>query len=123
LIAKVDADLTALDERNKEEKKRITALRKDRAALEARVAKTDALLASIGGQLTEAEAKALILKKLYDYSSESLNRYLNTEKRQLTGIVENLWDKYFVSSRALEFERTTTLTALDGFLSGLGYLR
>ena len=50
----------------KEEKKKITALQKDKAALQARMAKTDALLASIGGQLTEAEAKTLILKKLYD---------------------------------------------------------
>jgi len=37
--------------------------------------------------------------------------------------VETLWDKYAVSSRALEAERTETLTALDGFLTGLGYLK
>jgi hypothetical protein len=29
----------------------------------------------------------------------------------------------FVSSRALETERTETLTALNGFLTGLGYLK
>ena len=34
-----------------------------------------------------------------------------------------LWDKYAVSSRALETERTETLQVLDGFLTGLGYLK
>ena len=86
------------------------------------MAKTDALVASIGGQLTEAEAKTLILKKLYDLANQEPNRYLNAEKRRLIQVVENLWDKYAVSSRALEYERTETLKTLDGFLSGLGYL-
>jgi hypothetical protein len=30
---------------------------------------------------------------------------------------------FVVSSRALDTERTETLTALDGFLTGLGYLK
>jgi type I restriction enzyme M protein len=37
-------------------------------------------------------------------------------------MVEKLWDKYAVSSRELESERTKTLKELDGFLMGLGYL-
>ena len=102
LLRQVDAQLAALDESKKEDKKKITALQKDKAALQARIAKTDALLASIGGQLTEAEAKTLILKKLYDLANQELNRYLNAEKRRLIQVVENLWDKYAVSSRALE---------------------
>jgi type I restriction enzyme M protein len=122
LLRQVDAQLAALDESNKEDKKKITALGKDKAALDARMAKTDALVASIGGQLTEAEAKTLILKKLYDFANQELNRYLNAENRLLIRVVENLWDKYSVSSRALESERTETLKALHGFLDGLGYL-
>ncbi len=107
----------------KADKKRITALTKDRAALEARLAKTDALFAAIGGRLTDEEAKTLILKKLHDVATGELNRYLNAAKRALIQSVENLWDKYAVSSRALEAERTGTLAALDGFLKGLGYLK
>ena len=121
-IAKVEADLAALNEDDKEQKKKITALRKDRAVLEARIAKTNDLLATIGGQLTEVEAKTLILKKLYDLANESLNRYLNAEKRRLTNVIENLWDKYAVSSHALELGRAETVKTLDGFLAGLGYL-
>lgn len=122
LLCQVNAQLAALDGGKKEEKKKITALQKDKAVLQARMAKTDALVASIGGQLTVAEAKTLILKKLYDLANQELNRYLNAEKRRLIQVIENLWDKYAISSRALESHRTGTLKTLDGFLNGLGYL-
>ena len=118
----MDAQLANLDSANKDDKKKITALNKDKAALEARLAKTDAILAAIGGQLTEEEARRLILKKLYDLASNELNRYLNAEKRGLIAVVENLWDKYAVSSRELESERAETLQKLDSFLEALGYL-
>jgi type I restriction enzyme M protein len=122
LIRQVDAQLANLDPANKDDKKKITALNKDKAALQARLARTDALLAAIGGQLTEEEARSLILKKLYDLARNELNRYLNAEKRGLFAVVENLWDKYAVSSRELEAERAHTLKTLDGFLKRLGYL-
>jgi type I restriction enzyme M protein len=122
LLVQVNAQLATLDAAKKEEKKKITALEIDKAALKARIAKTDALLAQIGGQLTEDEAKALILKKLYDLANTELNRYLNAEKRRPVQAVENLWDKYAVSSRTLESKRAETLNALNDFLAGLGYL-
>ncbi|GAB1530120.1 N-6 DNA methylase [Brevibacillus formosus] len=122
LIRQVDAQLNILDPMKKDDKKKITALNKDRAALEARLAKTDDLLSAIGGQLTEDEARELILKKLYDLAHKELNRYLNAEKRGLVQVLENLWDKYAVSSRELEREHNETLKVLDGFLKGLGYL-
>ncbi len=122
LIRQVDAQLAKLDNGNKDDKKKITALNKDKAALQTRLAKTDALLAAIGGQLSEVEARRLILKKLYDLARNELSRYLNAEKRGLIAVVENLWDKYSVSSRELEQERAKTLKTLDGFLKDLGYL-
>jgi type I restriction enzyme M protein len=123
LLAQAEAQLAALDANKKEDKRKITALQKDKAVLQARMAETDALLGSIGGQLTQAEAKALILKKLYDLANQELNGYLNAEKRLLVHAVENLWDKYAISSRELETARAGTLNALDGYLSGLGYLQ
>ncbi len=122
LIRQVDAQLANLDSTNKDDKKKITALNKDKAALQTRLAKTDAILAAIGGQLTEEEARRLILKKLYDLARNELSRYLNAEKRGLIAVVENFWDKYAVSSKELERERAETLKTLDGFLKGLGYL-
>ena len=122
LHCQVEARLAVLDENKKEEKKKIRALQKDKTALQVRIVQTDALLASIGGQLTEADAKLLILKKLYDLANQELNRYLNAEKRGLIRAVENLWDKYAVSSRDLDNERAETLKTLDGFLKGLSYV-
>ncbi len=122
LIEQIDTQLTELALGNKTDKKKINALNKDMAALAARLAKTDTLLDAIGGQLTEEEAKHLILKKLYDIANTELNRYLNSEKRALIAVVENLWDKYAVSSRELEQARGETLRVLDSYLAGLGYL-
>lgn len=76
LIQQVVEQLAALDPNKKEEKKQFNALTKDKVALEQRLAQVDGLLAEIGGQLTVAEAKTLILQKLYDWVKEQLTRYL-----------------------------------------------
>jgi len=122
LIRQVDAQLAQLDSSEKADKRKIAALKKDKAVLEARLAGTEGILDAIGGQMSEEEARRLILKKLYDLIHEELKRYLNAEKRELIQMVENLWDKYAVSLRELEKERSETLKTLDGFLRGLGYL-
>ena len=122
LIRQVETQLAGLDPGNKANKKKIIALNKDHAAIKVRLAKTDAFLAAIGGPLTEEDARDLILKKLYDLVTHELNRYLNAEKRQLIALVENLWDKYALSSSELESRRGETLKTLDGYLKGLGYL-
>jgi type I restriction enzyme M protein len=114
--------ITALTNEEKEKNKKITALTKDRNTLNARLKRIDELVGIIGGQLTDIEAKTLILQKLYDFVKEHLTRYLNVEKRELIAKVENLWDKYAVSSQELEAERENTLKTLGQFLSKLGYL-
>jgi type I restriction enzyme M protein len=121
LLGQVNARLAALDGTKKDEKKKIAALQRDKAALDTRLAKTDAIMASIGGQLTGAEAKTLILRKLYDLATRELERYLNAEERDLIRGAENLWDKYSVSIRAMESNRIETLKGLDRYLEGLGY--
>ncbi len=122
LIAQATAAMAGLKPEVKEEKKKLTALQKDKAALEQRLARIDTLLAAIGGQLSEADARRLILKKLHDLANKELLRYLNAEKRALLAIVENLWDKYAVSSQALEGDRKNSLDQLNNFLKALGYL-
>jgi type I restriction enzyme M protein len=122
LLAQAEAQLTALDGTKKDDKRKIATLQKDKAVLQARMAETDALLASVGGQLTEAAAKTLILKKLYDLADQELNRYLNADKRTLFAVVENLWDKYAVSSQEIEASRDDALGTLKRFLKGLGYV-
>ena len=45
------------------------------------------------------------------------------EKLRIIAVVENLWDKYTISSRELENRRAETLKTLDGFLKGPVYLK
>ena len=121
LIKQVDTRLADLDPHNNADKKKITALNNDKKALAKRIAHADALLAQIDGQLSEEKARELILAKLYDIAHTELERYLNAEKRNLVLGIENLWDKYAVSSRELEEERDATLKTLDEFLAKLDY--
>ncbi len=122
LIAQADVRLAELDSKKNADKKTITALGKDKEALNARMARTDAVLEAIGGQISETDARRLILKKIYDIARTELDRYLNAEKRVLVRVVENLWEKYAIAADALEEQRATTLTTMGGFLTGLGYL-
>ena len=120
LIQQNENQLALLDPSNT---RKINALKRDNAAIEERIANTEAVLEAIGGQLTDVEAKHLILKKLYDTVNTELERYLNAEMRHLISGVENLWDKYAVSSQKMEHSRLVTVDRLDGFLKGLGYLK
>jgi type I restriction enzyme M protein len=122
LLAQLESQMAELNPDDKNYKRSLTALTKDKSVLEVRLLRVDDLLEKIGGQLTTEEAKVLILQKLYDWVREQLTRYLNGAKRSLIAVVENLWDKYAVSSQELEAEREETLAELNEFLSKLGYL-
>jgi type I restriction enzyme M protein len=122
LLAQAAEAMAGLNPNTKEGKRKLNALQKDQAALERRLARIDAVLEAIGGQIGEDEAKGLILRKLHDLANKELLRYLNAEKRGLVAIVENFWDKYALSNKGLESERIQTLSELNGFLEKLGYL-
>ena len=122
LIAQAEARLAELDPKKKADKKIITALDKDMEALNARLAQVDAVLQAIGGQISEADSRRLILKKIYDIAHAELDRYLNAEKRVLVRAVENLWEKYAIAADELKNDRAATLTTMGGFLTGLGYV-
>ena len=121
LVAQADARLAGLDPKKKADKKTITALDKDKEALNARLARADAVLKAIGGQISETDARRLILKKIYDITCAELDRYLNAEKRVLVRAVEKLWEKYAGSVDSMNADRAVTLETLDAFLCGLGY--
>ena len=123
LILQVEIQLLLLDPSKKTDKTKINALNRDKAVLEERIANADAVLEAIGGQLTDDEAKHLILKKLYDIASTELERYLNAEMRHLISGIENLWNKYSSSSQKMEEARDKTFNRLNLFLTGLGYLK
>ena len=122
LIAQADDRLAGLDPKKKADKKTTTALHRDKESLNSRLARTNTVLKAIGGQISEAVARQLILKKIYDIARAELDRYLNAEKRVLVRAAENLWEKYATAANELEEQRATTLTTMGDLLKGLRYL-
>jgi len=119
LSVEIEEALFGLPEGEKNKRER---LKKDYAAVERKLEGLRKLVESVGGVITEKEARDLILQKHHDIISDQLMRYLNAEKRALIGIFENLYDKYAVSAKKLEQEREKTLTELNVFLKGMKYL-
>jgi type I restriction enzyme M protein len=72
-------------------------------------------------QLTEDEAKELIIGRFYRVIESYLEKELNNEKKALIKIFENLWDKYQTSLEELREERDQEVRTLEEFLAGLGY--
>ena len=121
LIQQADEQIGRLDPKDKEDKKRINALNKDKKTLEDRLSRIDELMEEIGKQITGEECKTLILNKLHDFIDNELTRYLNAEKRALVGVMESLWDKYATSAQDLETQRKQTLHELNKYLKDLKY--
>ena len=121
LIQQIQIQLSLLDPNNKSDKRKVNALNKDKTVLESHIVNADALLETIGGQLTDGETKFLVLKKLYDILNAELKRYLTVEIRRLISGIENLRRKYAVSGRELEKAQEATIHKLYRYMNGLGY--
>ncbi|MDA2928404.1 type I restriction-modification system subunit M [Acidobacteria bacterium AH-259-O06] len=122
LIQQADLRLGELDPGNKDDKKKINALNKDKAVLEKRLNLIDGLMMQIGGELEPEEAKQLILKRLYELAVSQLARYLSAQERELVQAVDHLWDKYQVTLEDLERDRSKIEARLDSFMRGLAYV-
>jgi len=123
LIAQADARLIVLDPEKKTDKKAIAALNKEKDALNARMARTDAVFEATSGQINQADARRLIVNKIYDIACAELDRYLNAQKRVLLSGVEILWEKYRITADDLDRDREATLTMMGRFFAELGYLQ
>jgi len=115
------AELEGERQQDKEKKAKGKRLRSDIATLERRIEAIERLTASIGGVITEPEAKELILRKHYDLVADQLSRYLNAEKRAVLAVFENLWDKYQTSAKQIEAARGASTAALMPMLQALRY--
>ncbi len=93
-------------------KKKIAALNKDKAVLEARLAKTDGVLAVIGDQLTEEESRRLILKKIF-FGLPDRNEQEEIAKR-LVAIQERIDS----SKRELAKHASIKTALMQGLLTG-----
>ena len=99
-------------------KAKIGAAKKRLKALKATVAaKLKEAHATLGSQ----EAKELVLDLLKADLKGVVDRAVMVHRQAIVGVVENWWDKYRVTLRAIEGERDAAKARLDGFLRELGY--
>ena len=120
-----EKEVTALEaesEQDKEKKAKAKRLRGDIATLKRRIEAIERLSDSIGGVITEPEAKELILCKHHDLVADQHTRYLNAEKRALIQSFEALWEKYATAGTKLETMREKVIEDMNSFLGKLSYL-
>jgi type I restriction enzyme M protein len=71
--------------------------------------------------ISEDEAKKMVMGRLQALAIEFLDSYLTSQKQAIIAYFENLWDKYGVDVRTIEKERDVHAKELDKFLGELGY--
>lgn len=115
-ITSTKSEASKIDDTKKKNK-----LLKDIATQEAKLSRLEKLNTEAGGEITSDECKELILLYMHDLIQKELKRYLNQELKETILIFENLWNKYSLSTTALEMERKDILTELNQFLTKLNY--
>ena len=106
---------------DKDQKKKITALKRDIKILVERIAAIERLADSVGGVISEEDARELILLKHHDLVNDQLQKYLGTEKQLLILFFELLLQKYISSLEELENGQVEATVLLKQFLQKLGY--
>jgi len=81
----------------------------------------DDLVTQARAKISVDEAKTLILERLQRVLTERYNSYLRQYQRSFVAAIENLWDKYAVTTQQILAERDEAATQLDSFLKELGY--
>ncbi len=81
----------------------------------------DEMIAAARAKITEDEAKTLILERFRNLLTEQFDGYLRQYQRSFIAAVENLWQKYAVTTKQILAERDREAAQLDAFLKELGY--
>ena len=81
----------------------------------------DELVAAARAKITEAEAEGLILERFQQLLTEQFDGYLRQYQRVFITAVENLWQKYSVTTKQILAERDREESQLNAFLKELGY--
>ena len=81
----------------------------------------DEMIAAARAKITEDEAKTLILERFRNLLNEQFDGYLRQYQRSFIAAVENVWQKYAVTTKQILAERDREAAQLDAFLTELGY--
>ena len=81
----------------------------------------DEMIASARAKISNDDAKSLILERFQRLLTDQFDGYLRQYQRTFIASVENLWDKYAVTTQQILAERDQAATQLNAFLKELGY--
>ena len=83
--------------------------------------KRDELVQQARENISNDEARQVIIERLRLVLMQSYQAYLRADQRACIAAIENLWQKYAVTAKEIETERDTAAEQLQGFLVELGY--
>jgi len=119
----IEKKISDIDERLK----RHTAIEDERKSLKNDIKAfrklTDELVEMAKEKMTAEESERIIMERFHQSLNDILKNYMKQHLREIITYVENLWDKYKVTSREIEEERDKEAEKLEVFLKELGYLR
>jgi type I restriction enzyme M protein len=81
----------------------------------------DDLVEKARENITDDEARIVIVERLGKVLFESYRQYLAADQRACVAAIESLWRKYAVTAKQIEAERDEAAQALQAFLVELGY--
>ncbi|MFA5924565.1 MAG: hypothetical protein WC856_25305 [Methylococcaceae bacterium] len=94
------------------------ALKADSRAIEN---KQQELVEQARANISNDEARVVIIERLRKSLIDSYQTYLKADQRQCIAAIENLWSKYAVTAKEIEAERDQAAEELKAFLAELGY--
>jgi type I restriction enzyme M protein len=96
-------------------------LKKLKANLREVERKKDDMIAAARAKISEDEAKRLILERFQRLLAEQFDGYLRQYLRAFVAAVDNLWQKYAVTTKQILAERDREAAQLNQFFKELGY--
>jgi type I restriction enzyme M protein len=81
----------------------------------------DDLVEKARENITDDEARIVIVERLGKVLFESYRQYLGADQRACVTAIESLWGKYAVTAKQIEAERDEAAQTLQAFLVELGY--
>jgi type I restriction enzyme M protein len=96
-------------------------LKKLKASIREVEKQKDTLIASARAKISEDEAKKLILERFQRLLTEQFDGYLRQYQRAFIAAMENLWQKYAITTKQILAERNQAAAQLDQFMKELGY--
>ncbi|UFI02144.1 type I restriction-modification system subunit M [Roseibium aggregatum] len=92
-----------------------------RATIKGIEAKRDELVLKARENISEDEARTVIVERLRQILMDTYAAYLRADQRACVKALENLWSKYAVTAKSIEADRDTASAQLQKFLVELGY--